>query len=141
MVEVGARGRREKRAYTQLKNGVQGGHVAHRGETEVKVVQKEESGDWTRRKTKKQQKTVEEKKHFWSLVPHENRPTSRTKKSLRVLLRTPCTSGKGLHGHKRSTYVMYRNIVSTRVCANTFFSVVQNGSAVLPEHYRAREGN
>ena len=30
--------------HTQLKTGVQGGHVEHRGETEVKVVQKEESG-------------------------------------------------------------------------------------------------
>ena len=30
--------------HTQLKTGVQGGHVEHRGETEVKVVQKEKSG-------------------------------------------------------------------------------------------------
>jgi hypothetical protein len=30
--------------HTQLKIGVQGGHVEHRGETEVKVVRKEESG-------------------------------------------------------------------------------------------------
>jgi hypothetical protein len=29
--------------HTQLKIGMQGGHVEHRGETEVKVVQKEES--------------------------------------------------------------------------------------------------
>ena len=29
--------------HTQLKTGVQGGHVEHREETEVKVVQKEES--------------------------------------------------------------------------------------------------
>jgi len=37
--------------HTQLKTGVQGGHVEHRGETEVKVVQKEESGG--RQKNKK----------------------------------------------------------------------------------------
>ncbi len=30
--------------HTQLKTGMQGGHVEHRGEIEVKVVQKEKSG-------------------------------------------------------------------------------------------------
>ena len=30
--------------HTQLKTGVQGGHVEHRGETEVKVVQKDMYG-------------------------------------------------------------------------------------------------
>jgi hypothetical protein len=41
---------------------------------------------------------------------------------------------------KRSTCLLYRNIASTKVCANNFFSVVQNGSVVVPCHYRAREG-
>ena len=41
--------------HTQLKTGVQGGHVEHRGETEVKVVQKEDSGgqEGRQKKTKK----------------------------------------------------------------------------------------
>jgi hypothetical protein len=97
---------------------------------------------WTRGKTKKQKKPVEKKKKiFGPSTLHENRPPSPTKKTLRVYLRTTCTSGKGLYGHKRSTCVLYRNIVSTRVCANNFFSVVQNGSAVVPWHYRPRVGN
>ena len=58
------------------------------------------------------------------------RYNSGPKKTLRVYLRTTCTSGKGLYGHQRSTCELYRNMVSTRVCANNFFSVVQ-----LPEHY------
>jgi hypothetical protein len=96
---------------------------------------------WTRRKTKKQKKPVEKKKKiFGPSTLHENRPPSPTKKTLRVYLRTTCTSGKGLYGHKRSICVLYRNIVSTRVCANNFFSVVQNGIAVVYWHYRAREG-
>ncbi len=77
---------------------------------------------------------------FGPSTSHENRPPSPTKKTLRVCLRTTCTSGKGLYGHKRSTCVLYRNIVSTGVCANNFFSVGQNGSAVVPWHYRAGEG-
>ena len=40
--------------HTQLKTGVQGGHVEHRGETEVKVVQKEESGEGRQKNTKSQ---------------------------------------------------------------------------------------
>ena len=96
---------------------------------------------WTRGKTKKQKKPVEKKKKiFGPSTLHENRPPSPTKKTLRVYLRTTCTSGKGLYAHNRSTCVLYRNIVSTRVCANNFFSVVQNGSAVVPWHYRDREG-
>ena len=39
--------------HTQLKTGVQGGHVEHREETEVKVVQKEESGGRQKNKQKK----------------------------------------------------------------------------------------
>ena len=66
------------------------------------------------------------------------RYNSGPKKTLRVYLRTTCTSGKGLYGHQRSTCELYRNMVSTRVCANNFFSVVQNGSAVVPGHYRAQ---
>jgi hypothetical protein len=90
--------------HTQLKTGVQGGHVKHRGETEVKVVQNKKSRPRT---------------------SDENRLPSLTKKTLRVYLRTKCTSGKGLYGHKRSTCVIYRNIVSTRVCANNVFSVAK----------------
>ena len=48
--------------HTQLRIGVQGGRVEHRGETEVKVVQSGEQGG-------RQKKTVENKKDFWSLVP------------------------------------------------------------------------
>jgi hypothetical protein len=121
--------------HTQLKIGVQGGHVEHRGETEVcKVVDKKEDKAGGKRG---------KKKIFGPSYPHENRSPSRTKKTLRVYLWTTCTSRKGLYGHKRSTCVLlvYRNIVSTRVCANNFFSVVQNGSAVVPGHYRARIGN
>ena len=66
------------------------------------------------------------------------RYNSGPKKTLRVYLRTTCTSAKGLYGHQRSTCELYRNMVSTRVCANNFFSVVQNGSAVVPGHYRAQ---
>ena len=52
--------------HTQLKTGVQGGHVEHREETEVKVVQKEERGG--RQKNKKSQwKKKKKKKDFWSL--------------------------------------------------------------------------
>ena len=125
--------------HTQLKTGVQGGHVEHREETEVKVVQKEESGG--RQKNKKSRWKKKKKKIFGPSTSHENRPPSPTKKTLRVYLRTTCTSGKGLYGHKRSTCVIYRNIVSTGVCANNVFWVVQNGSAVVPWHYRAREGS
>ncbi len=90
---------------------------------------------------KKTKKAGEKKKKIFGLsTSHENRPPSQTKKTLRVYLRTTCTSGKALYGHKKSTCVLYRNIVSTRVCANKFFSVVQNGCAVVPWHYRAREG-
>ncbi len=40
--------------HTQLKTRMQGGHVEHRGEIEVKVVQKEKSGgEWGRQKNKK----------------------------------------------------------------------------------------
>ena len=56
--------------HTQLKTGVQGGHVEHRGETEVKVVQKEECGgqEGRQKKTKKAGgKRKKEKKDFWSL--------------------------------------------------------------------------
>jgi hypothetical protein len=80
-----------------------------------------------------------EKKDFWSLDP--SRKSTAQPKTLRVYIRTTCTSGKGLYGHKRSTCELYRNIVSTRVCANNFFSVGQNGSVVVPWHYRARIGN
>jgi hypothetical protein len=126
--------------HTQLKTGVHGGHVEHRGETEVKVVQKEESGDRQKKQKKPVEKKKKKKKIFGPSTSDENRPPSPTKKTLRVYLRTTCTSGKGLYGHKRSTCVIYRNIVSTGVCANNFFWVVQNGSAVVPWHYRAREG-
>ena len=51
--------------HTQLKTGVQGGHVEHRGETEVKVVQKEECGGQEGSRWKKKKK----KKDFWSLDP------------------------------------------------------------------------
>jgi hypothetical protein len=58
--------------HTQLKTGVQGGHVEHRGETEVKVVQsggqegrqKNKKSRWKNKKIKKS-----EKKDFWSLDP------------------------------------------------------------------------
>jgi hypothetical protein len=50
--------------HTQLKTGVQGGHVEHRGETEVKVVQKEESGG---RQKNKKSRWKKKKKDFWSL--------------------------------------------------------------------------
>ena len=50
--------------HTQLKTGVQGGHVEHRGETEVKVVQKEESGGQEGRQKSRWKK---KKKDFWSL--------------------------------------------------------------------------
>ena len=127
--------------HTQLKTGVQGGHVEHREETEVKVVQKEESGG-RQKKKKKARGKKRKKKIFGPSTSHENRPPSPTKKTLRVYLRTTCiTSGKGQYGHKRSTCVLYGNIVSTGVCANNCFWVVQNGSAVVPWHYRAREGN
>jgi hypothetical protein len=43
--------------HTQLKTGVQGGHVEHREETEVKVVQKE----------KNKKSRWKKKKDFWSL--------------------------------------------------------------------------
>ena len=127
--------------HTQLKTGAQGEHVEHRGETEVKVVQKEESGGQEGRKknTKNGGKKKKKKKIFGPSTPHENRPPSPTKKTLRVYLWTTCTSGKGLYGHKGSTCVIYRNIVITGVCANNFFWVVQNGSAVVPWHYRAGE--
>ena len=69
------------------------------------------------------------------------RYNSGPKKTLRVYLWTTCTSGKGLYGHKGSTCVIYRNIVITGVCANNFFWVVQNGSAVVPWHYRAGEAS
>ncbi len=49
--------------HTQLKTGVQGGHMEHRGETEVKVVQKEESGG----QEGKQKKPVKKQKTIWSL--------------------------------------------------------------------------
>ncbi len=125
--------------HTQLKTDVQGGHVEHRGEIEVKVVQKEESGGQEgRQKIKKADGKKEKKKIFGP--SHENRPSCLAKKALRVYLRTTCTSGKVLYGHKRSTCLFYSNIVSTRVCANNLFSVVQNGSAVVLWHYRAREG-
>ena len=127
--------------HTQLKTGVQGGHVEHREETEVKVVQKEESGGRQKNKKSRWKKKKKKKKIFGPSTSHENRPPSPTKKTLRVYLRTTCTSGKGLYGHKRSTCVIYRNIVSTGVCANNFFSVGQNGSAVVPWHYRAQEGS
>ena len=53
--------------HTQLKTGVQGGLVEHRGETEVKVVQKEESGGQEgRQKNKKSRWKKEKKKDFWS---------------------------------------------------------------------------
>ena len=57
--------------HTQLKTGAQGEHVEHRGETEVKVVQKEESGGQEGRKknTKNGQKKKKKKKDFWSLDP------------------------------------------------------------------------
>ncbi len=94
------------------------------------------------KKTKKAGgKKKKKKKIFGPSTSDENRPPSPTKKTLRVSLWTTCTSGKGLYGHKRSTCVIYRNIVSTGVCANNFFSVGQNGSAVVPWHYRAQEGN
>jgi len=129
---------------TQLKTGVQGGQVEHTGEIEVKVMQKEESGGQQGRQ-KNQKKPVEKKEKkkriFGPSTSHENRPSCLAKMTLRVYLRTTCTSGKALYGHKRSTCLSYRNIVSTGVCANNFFSVVQNGSAVVPWHYRARRGN
>ncbi len=46
--------------HTQLKTGVQGGHVEHKSETEVKVVQ---SGGQEERQ-KQQKKPVEKKKGF-----------------------------------------------------------------------------
>ena len=51
--------------HTQLKTGVQGGHVEHRGETEVKVVQS--GGQEGRQKNKKSR--WKKKKDFWSLDP------------------------------------------------------------------------
>ncbi len=51
--------------HTQLKTRMQGGHVEHRGEIEVKVVQKEKSGgEEGRQKTKKagEKKTKQNKK-------------------------------------------------------------------------------
>ena len=66
--------------HTQLKTGVQGGHVEHRGETEVKVVQKEESGG--RQKNKKSR--WKKKKVFGPSTSDENRPPSPTKRTLRV---------------------------------------------------------
>jgi hypothetical protein len=56
--------------HTQLKTGLQVGHVEHRGEIEVKAVQKEE------------------KKIFGPSTPPENRPSCLTKKALRGYLRT-----------------------------------------------------
>ncbi len=53
--------------HTQLKTGVQGGHVEHRGETEVKVVQKEESGGQEGKQKQKKPVKKKEKKRF--LVP------------------------------------------------------------------------
>ncbi len=53
--------------HTQLKTGVQGGHVEHRGETEVKVVQKEESGGQEGRQKNKKAGGKKKKKDFWSL--------------------------------------------------------------------------
>ena len=55
--------------HTQLKTGVQGGHVEHRGETEVKVVQKEESGEGRHKTQKAGGKKKKKKKDFWSLDP------------------------------------------------------------------------
>ena len=133
--------------HTQLKTGVQGGHVARGTQGRDRSEGRAKGRKWwARRKTKKQKKPVEKKKKekekiFGPSTSDENRPPSPTKKTLRLYLRTTCTSGKGLYGHKRSTCVIYRNIVSTGVCANNFFWVVQNGSAVVPWHYRAREGN
>ncbi len=54
--------------HIQLKTGVQGGHVEHRGETEVKVVQKEKSGgEEGRQKNQKIQWKKKKKKDFWYL--------------------------------------------------------------------------
>jgi hypothetical protein len=127
---------------TQLKTGVQGGHVEHTGEIKVKVMEKEESGgrEGRQKNQKSRWKKKEKKRIFGPSTSHENQPSCLAKMTLRVYLRTTCTSRKALYGHKRSTCLSYRNIVSTRVCANNFFSVVQNGSAVVPWHYRAREG-
>jgi hypothetical protein len=73
--------------HTQLKTGVQGGHVEHRGETEVKVVQKEESvgQEGRQKKTKKAGgKKKKKKKIFGPSTSDENRPPSPTKRTLRV---------------------------------------------------------
>jgi hypothetical protein len=51
--------------HTQLKTGVQGGHVEHRGETEVKVVQKQKSGG--EEGTQKKPKNPVKKKNSWYL--------------------------------------------------------------------------
>jgi hypothetical protein len=51
--------------HTQLKTGVQGGHVEHRGETEVKVVQS--GGQEGRQKKQKKPVGKKEKKRF--LIP------------------------------------------------------------------------
>ncbi len=51
--------------HTQLKIGVQGGYVEHRGETEVKVVQSDRQRG--RQINKKSRWKKKKKKDFWSL--------------------------------------------------------------------------
>ena len=52
--------------HTQLKTRKQGGHVEHRGEIEVKVVQKEKSGGEEGRQ-KNQKSRWKKKKKMWPL--------------------------------------------------------------------------
>ena len=61
--------------HTHLQTGVQGGHVEHRRETKVKVVQKEESGGQEGRKKNTKnggKKKKRKKKIFGPSTPHEN---------------------------------------------------------------------
>jgi hypothetical protein len=107
--------------YTQLKIGVQGGHMKRRGETEVKVVQNEESGE--DKKTKKARGKTKNKKQICVLVPRTLTKIDRPAEPRKLSESTfgPHVPQERVYMDTRGQLVYYIGTLFSQECAQTTF--------------------